>query len=276
MKFLGSRPTHKNINLVKADDPTVHTQNTDQYLDYGGANQVAVGDVKDAVAKKHEHANKTELDTYSATTQNLEYWVDGTNGSDDNDGSSGSPFKTIAKAVSLIPRIVNHNVTINLADGYYSEGITLSGYMGGGEIYILGNGDHPENVVIAEGIYAVRCSVGYIELYGMETTNTDSDGIYLADCSSYFTINHVLCDITDADYDGVYAIGCQTIHIKSSTFSNRWTGISAIYGTTVISDNNDGVNNDVGLYAEAATIMKYGIQPGGTTDEVTDNGGVIR
>jgi hypothetical protein len=54
MKFLGSRPTHKNINLVKADDPTVHTQNTDQYLDYGGANQVTAADVKDAVTKKHK------------------------------------------------------------------------------------------------------------------------------------------------------------------------------------------------------------------------------
>ena len=31
-----------------------HTQNTDQYLDFGGANQVAVADVKDAVTKKHK------------------------------------------------------------------------------------------------------------------------------------------------------------------------------------------------------------------------------
>ncbi len=31
-----------------------HDQNTDQYLDFGGANQVAVADVKDAVTKKHK------------------------------------------------------------------------------------------------------------------------------------------------------------------------------------------------------------------------------
>ncbi|WP_367334315.1 hypothetical protein [Lentilactobacillus sp.] len=100
MKFLGSRPTHQNVNLVKADDPTVHTkdtdqyldkngvnevsatdvkdavskkhtQNTDQYLDFGGANQVAVGDVKDAVSKKHIHSNKDLLDTYTQTEANL-------------------------------------------------------------------------------------------------------------------------------------------------------------------------------------------------------------
>ena len=71
MKFLGSRPTHKNINLVKADDPTVHTQNTDQYLDQGGVNQVSVVDVKDAVSKKHIHSNKDLLDTYTQTEANL-------------------------------------------------------------------------------------------------------------------------------------------------------------------------------------------------------------
>ncbi len=71
MKFLGSRPTHKNINLVKADDPTVHTQNTDQYLDFGGISQVAVADVKDAVTKKHSHSNLPLLETYTQTETNL-------------------------------------------------------------------------------------------------------------------------------------------------------------------------------------------------------------
>jgi len=46
-----------------------HTQNTDQYLDYGGSNQVSVADVKDAVDKKHtqntDHIIKdADSDTY--------------------------------------------------------------------------------------------------------------------------------------------------------------------------------------------------------------------
>jgi len=40
----------------------VHIQGTDQGLDDGGENAVVVADVKDAVTKKHEHSNKTELD----------------------------------------------------------------------------------------------------------------------------------------------------------------------------------------------------------------------
>ncbi|MBA7575686.1 hypothetical protein ES708_17519 [subsurface metagenome] len=45
-----------------------HTQDTDQYLDYGGANQVAVADAKDAVTKKHSQNTDTDLDaTFEAT-----------------------------------------------------------------------------------------------------------------------------------------------------------------------------------------------------------------
>jgi len=48
-----------------------HTQNTDQYLDQGGANQVAVADAKDAVTKKHSHNNFSLLETYTQTETNL-------------------------------------------------------------------------------------------------------------------------------------------------------------------------------------------------------------
>jgi len=43
-----------------------HTQNTDQYLDFGGANQVTVADAKDAVAKKHTQGTDTTLGNMTA------------------------------------------------------------------------------------------------------------------------------------------------------------------------------------------------------------------
>ncbi len=54
-----------------------HTRNDDDYLDYGGVNQCAAADVKDAVTKKHSnsldhsHANKATLDSYTQTEANL-------------------------------------------------------------------------------------------------------------------------------------------------------------------------------------------------------------
>ena len=43
-----------------------HAQGTDQYLDYGGTNQVAAADAKDAVDKRHTQNTDTELDSGGA------------------------------------------------------------------------------------------------------------------------------------------------------------------------------------------------------------------
>ena len=256
-----------------------HTQNTDQYLDFGGANQVAVGDVKDAVAKKHEHANKTELDTYSATTQNLIFYVNASTGSDENDGSSGSPFATIAKAVSLIPQIVNHTVTINLADGNYSEGITLSGYVGKGQVNVLGNDSNPENVVLSGQVVVQHCSC-WVQVFGLKTTwvggSTHSSAFYCQYNPGLIHFRYLIADAVDANNYGVHLLACPAVMVSNSTFSNKLYGMRANYCSRVFSNVNAGTGNSVGLYASNATIMKNLTQPGGTTAETEVQGGVIR
>jgi len=59
---------------IKANKDAKHTQGTDQGLDTGGANEVVVADVKDAVTKKHantlDHSQNTDTDldaTFEAT-----------------------------------------------------------------------------------------------------------------------------------------------------------------------------------------------------------------
>ena len=303
MKFLGARPQHEDLKLLVEDSDAVennlakfdssgnpvdsglstpnvsdavtkkHTQNTDQYLDFGGANQVAVGDVKDAVAKKHEHANKTELDTYSATTQNLEYWVDGTNGSDNNNGSSGSPFKTIAKAVSMIPQIVNHSVTINVADGSYSEGITLTGYMGSGVISVVGNTTTPANVVLS-GRIIIQKVAHFVFIHGMKTTYTGNNSVEAGACSC-IQFNYIVAEASDANYSGIFC-AYSFAHVQNSTVSNKKYGITS-RNSSVCSEANSGTGNTNGIAAMyGGTLGKRGSQPSGTTAEFIYAGGEIR
>ncbi|RXG66676.1 hypothetical protein ES695_01890, partial [Candidatus Atribacteria bacterium 1244-E10-H5-B2] len=60
--------TYDQTNANIADAVTKkHTQDTDQYLDYGGANQVAVADAKDAVDKKHASGSETCAGDVSGT-----------------------------------------------------------------------------------------------------------------------------------------------------------------------------------------------------------------
>lgn len=48
------------------------------------------------------------------------------------DGSSGSPYSTIAKALESIPHnLDNRTITINIATGTYAEDVVISGYYGG-------------------------------------------------------------------------------------------------------------------------------------------------
>jgi hypothetical protein len=267
MKFLGSRPTHKNINLVKADDPTVHTQNTDQYLDFGGANQVAVGDVKDAVAKKHEHANKTELDTYSATTQDLEYWVDGTNGSDNNDGSFEHPFATINKALGLIPQVVNHEVEIIIIYETYAESINLTGFSGKGSITIYGDNSDVVDIRIENNTLP-------IELESFNLTGTD-DAVIASNNPGYLYLYGISCTASATFKGGFSIYNCPAVLIEECEISNHFCGIYSKL-SVVHSYYNYGSSNQYGLCVESGIVYKEDIQPSGhLSNEIAVSGGQI-
>jgi len=82
-----------------------HAQNTDQYLDEGGGFEVAVADV----ARRE--------------TSNLNYYIDGTSGNDNNPGTLAEPFETIDKALSMLSSDLHiGTVTIHLRAGTYDVG----------------------------------------------------------------------------------------------------------------------------------------------------------
>ena len=116
-------------------------------------------------------------------TANRTYYVR-TDGSDSNTGlanTSGGAFLTIQKAVDVASALDNggFNITIQLADGTYSAGVTLKSFVGSGRIIVLGNQTTPANVHISVasgacvsgtnvlGIYEIR----YLKLTSAATGN---------------------------------------------------------------------------------------------------------
>jgi hypothetical protein len=87
---------------------------------------------------------------------NLDYYVNGSTGSDSNDGLAATvsgghgPFATIQKAVNQIPvyNLNGHTITIHVADGTYSP-IILQPMNGSGGITITGNTATPANCTIS-------------------------------------------------------------------------------------------------------------------------------
>ena len=52
---------------------------------------------------------------FDLSTEDTTYYVDGTNGSDDNDGSYSKPFKTLGKAYGSIPKFYNNKYIIDIS-----------------------------------------------------------------------------------------------------------------------------------------------------------------
>jgi hypothetical protein len=210
-----------------------------------------------------------------ATTANTTYYV-ATTGSDSNSGLAiGTPFLTIAKAISMIPQIVNHTIPIIIAAGTYLEDVSVQGFSGKGFIFLQAAvANALSDSYIIRSFYAGQCTC-YVEVNSLKANSTTIEG-FKADRST--SINFLYCkmDVASASFGG-FGISSSVCQIFNSLISNRFFGISANLSSTVYSNTNSGTGNTTGLIAQAAsTIGKGGTQPAGTAAESTSGGGVIR
>jgi hypothetical protein len=211
--------------------------------------------------------------TPSATTADITLYVNAATGSDTNDGlTSGTAFKTIGAAIAKIPQIVNHVVTINLADGTYNEAIILNGIFGKGNIKIVGNSSN-RNAVNVNNIY-INNTIPYVHIEYLTFTKTNGEAINTTGALSVGVYN---CSIKDGSgYAGIKGV-TSNITVGGTDIVNRQVAILASTGSRIQSSNNTGTGNGTGLYAEyTGLIGKYGTQPGGTTAEAYAGGGEIR
>ncbi|AIQ38030.1 hypothetical protein R50345_27510 [Paenibacillus sp. FSL R5-0345] len=202
--------------------------------------------------------------TPQQTTADITYYVR-TDGNDTNNGSantSAGAFKTINRAIGMIPQVVNHTASINVASGTYAEDVRISGKVGGGHVQFMGTS------VTIRSFVAERCNRIVIDGFSANTTTSmgfnayDGGNIDIKNCS---------CETT-ANYPGINIAG-QNADIRNSSVSGRNFGIIVGSASIVTSLNNTGQANGVGLYAShGGSIYKYGSQPSGITSEGSLNG----
>jgi hypothetical protein len=113
------------------------------------------------------------------------YFVSPT-GSDSNNGlTSGTPFLTIQHAYNVIAGTLDfggQTVTIQLADGTYTAGLSISSaWAGGGALVLNGDATTPDNVVLSTSNYGIfNNSVnlpGPVTVQHMKITTTANDCI---------------------------------------------------------------------------------------------------
>jgi hypothetical protein len=208
------------------------------------------------------------------TLSNLTYYVDSVNGNDSNSGLSvgvGTAFKTINKAVSMIPQIVNHTVTINIAAGNYNEYVTLSGFFGSGTITIKGASAVANAPNYGIQVFDINNCTVYVSIVGFNA-NDATNPFKITDCSA---VAFAECSTTNASQYG-WKVARSKISTYDCTASNKANAIQAGNMSFVSSSTwVSSTGNSTGIYCVGSIVLKDGVQPTATTAQVVANGGFI-
>lgn len=206
---------------------------------------------------------------------NVTMYVDATNGSDSNDGSARRPFKTIGKAISMIPQVINHQYIINVAAGIYNEDVILNGFIGAGltgsgsSIGIYGITLQASNTAQgATNINAgkiISCK-GRFEFNGFTATTTTDNG-FTAGYAQYAIFTSCFVTGSTSTYHGVIFTSSSG-RVQGGTFSSRGSGILAQYYSQIFIDTTNGTGNVYGVSSVVASIIgaNNATLPTGTTN----------
>jgi len=220
--------------------------------------------------------NKASLvTTPQQTTADLTYYVR-TDGNDNNTGlanTAAGAFKTITKAISFIPQIVNHAVTVNVAAGTYSEIISLSGFSGGGSITIQGDTVASSSRTV-QAIAIINNSTR-TALNGLNCNASNTNGVSISK-SVYVEISYCNLIASAPTASGVDA-SASTVRVKGCAISNKGQAILSADGSRIHSDSNSGSGNTYALYVYqgAGLITQSGTQPSSTNGNGAATGLVL-
>jgi hypothetical protein len=219
-------------------------------------------------------------DIPNKTTADITYYVR-TDGSDSNTGLANSAvgaFKTIQKAVSMIPMIVNHAVIVNAAAGTYAEEISISGFSGRGTIQI--NGDSVLSVSrTVQDIVVTECACR-IEVIGFNASRTSAAGFVIRGCPDLLLYR---CSVVSSASTFGYYVDSAKVYMNECQASNRDIGVYAHVNGEILAQYITGTNCTTGYNASyggkiavsfstlTATIL-YATAYGGT---VHTQGGVL-
>jgi len=212
--------------------------------------------------------------TPQKTTQDMTYYVNATNGIDTNNGlTAGTAFKTIQNAINVLPQVINHSITINVASGSYNEDVKIAGFNGKGIFNIIGDSaiSTTRNV---NSFSLNNCNI-QLGITGFNLTSTTQNCIDITN-SMFVYLGYINIVSNSVTYAGVKAT-MSMIYISSSTISNRYSALFSTINSLITSSTMNGNNNIIGLLSMYTSVIgKGGSQPIGTTAETIYYGGVIR
>jgi len=195
-------------------------------------------------------AQSTQKQGYQAPLLSSNIYYVSKTGSDTNSGSSTSPFKTFAKAVSIL----QPGDTLQVMPGTYNEALILSkSGTASAPITVIGNGA----ILDMQGTKTtgIKISGSYINLSNFEVTRATDAGIGIP--GKYVTVkSNILHDNVTGNGYGTcgtggswssalkVGVGGQNITIDSNkVYNNCGEGIAITRGVSVVVKNNTSYDN---------------------------------
>jgi hypothetical protein len=250
------------------------------YVDGG---QIAKGNIfqpKGLVSNENYVKGSIVSSVFGANISTLNYDLTlyvATTGSDTTgNGTNASPFKTIQRAVDIIPKDLGGcECIINVADGTYDEDLLILCFANG--VLRLHS---PHTVTVSENckINSIVASHNscYLFITGFNVT-TKTNTKHGIDCYNDKAVVVRTCLIAGAskDWAGIRFAECD-FQVYDSSVSNKGIALHAYKSIGVSGWWTNSNNNGIGLYSMiGSTIKKIATQPNGTIMESQDTGGAI-
>lgn len=252
-------------------------------------NQVDVGELLFDLATQEDKVqtvDNTLSKVYRNNTSSVNIFVDAS-ASAGGDGSEQKPFKTIQAAVDYVPKIIDKDHFIKVAQGSYNEEVVVKGITGAAVWISRKDGvvnpsiESPNVKVRAIAFYDCNsyCKVESVEQYNASSLTT-SAFIRFSRCS-YGTVNS--CKIADSNNtkDSLVWDGSRG-GFNSCFFDGQKTCAISMNGSAIRVDatNKHGSNRStIGVQAQAADMHFNGNvnwMSNTVTPEVTTQGGNIK
>lgn len=189
------------------------------------------------------------LELFSSSAQgDITIYV-ATTGSDTNGaGTSASPYATITKALSVLPKNLNgKTVTVNIATGEYEESVVVSNFYGG---MLRFSGSSIVNISNLE----VRSCTLYIN--SVLFVVSGSIGVLVTDNATLITTSDIN---STSSTIGLSVTNCSAIHVSGNvTLMGMNTGIAATNNSRVFVFSINGSDIGTVITASNGATVAYG------------------
>lgn len=259
IKFVDRVPTYPNRIKFTAEDGTV------KYGVWERADEPTV------VGTPINAANLNAMQRSSGLTASMMIYVS-TSGSDNTgNGTSASPYASITKALSTIPKNLNgYTATINIAAGTYYEDVTINGYIGG-NVVLTGSQDNSVSINSLQVIETDFVQVSNILL--TLSAGTANGALYIRNSACIIWKPVSMLGVANR---GIYCTIGGSVYISSAIISEKTDAVFAEQGGSVHVSTIGGSANATGLRAvNGATVSYINNSMASTVATATFNGGRI-